>query len=147
MPEDIALEIRQVSPVSTEWKDMRRELGVDVGRNARIARAVFEVRAEYRPVPATVLLPGYPNPFNPEVRLPFELAEPANVQIRIHNVLGQEVRRLDLGPLPAGRYTGPGRAARWDGRNEQGMPVSSGMYFGVLHAGERTAVQKMTLIR
>ena len=66
----------------------------------------------------TILLPNYPNPFNPETWIPYQLANPSDVQIVIYNTRGTTIRHLTLGHQPAGYYTTRDRAAYWDGRNE-----------------------------
>ena len=93
----------------------------------------------------TVLLANYPNPFNPETWIPYQLDKPAEVTISIYAVDGQVVRRLALGHQPAGMYQNRSRAAYWDGRNEFGEPVASGIYFYTLTAGEFTATRKMLI--
>ena len=93
----------------------------------------------------TALLPNYPNPFNPETWIPYQLAEAANVTLTIYAVDGTVVRRLALGHQPIGIYQGKSRAAYWDGRNKLGEPVASGVYFYTLAAGEFTATRKMLI--
>ena len=93
----------------------------------------------------TSLLPNYPNPFNPETWVPYQLAAPADVTLTIYDIHGRVVRDLDLGHQRAGMYHGRTRAAHWDGRNAQGEPVASGVYFYTLKAGEFTATQKMLI--
>ena len=98
------------------------------------------------PIPKeTALLTNYPNPFNPETWIPYELAETAEVTVSIHAADGKRVRTLALGSLPAGIYQTRTRAAYWDGRNAQGEPVASGIYFYTLQAGEFTATRKMVI--
>ena len=98
------------------------------------------------PVPReTALLANYPNPFNPETWIPYELAETAEVTVSIHAADGKRVRTLALGQLPAGTYQSRSRAAYWDGRNAQGEPVASGIYFYTLQAGDFTATKKMVI--
>ena len=94
---------------------------------------------------ATALLPNYPNPFNPETWIPYQLAKPAKARVSIHAADGKLVRTLDLGELPAGVYQDKGRAAYWDGRNEQNEPVASGVYFYTLTAGDFVATRKMLI--
>ena len=65
----------------------------------------------------TQLLPNYPNPFNPETWIPYQLASSSDVQITIYNMKGSVIRTLALGHQSAGYYTGRSRAAYWDGRN------------------------------
>ena len=93
----------------------------------------------------TGLLANYPNPFNPETWIPYQLAVPADVMLSIYAVDGQIVRRLTLGHKAAGRYQSRSRAAYWNGRNEVGEPVASGIYFYTITAGEFTATRKMLI--
>ncbi len=93
----------------------------------------------------TTLLPNYPNPFNPETWIPYQLAEPAEVSISIYSVDGKLVRTLDLGHHPIGIYKSRNRAAYWDGRNELGESIASGVYFYTLTAGDVTATRKMLI--
>ena len=93
----------------------------------------------------TALLPNYPNPFNPETWIPYQLAIPADVSISIYAADGKLVRTLNLGHQPVGIYHQRSRAAYWDGRNTQGEPVASGVYFYTLAAGGFTATRKMLI--
>lgn len=93
----------------------------------------------------TVLLPNYPNPFNPETWIPYRLGASVDVTVTIYAANGMPVRALQVGHQPAGNYQSRGRAAYWDGRNTQGEPVASGLYFYTLTAGEFTATRKMLI--
>ena len=93
----------------------------------------------------TALLPNYPNPFNPETWIPYQLAEPAEVTLRIYAIKGEAVRTLTLGHQPAGIYQNRTRAAYWDGKNALGEPVASGIYFYTLTAGDFNATRKMLI--
>ncbi|MDE0468301.1 MAG: dockerin type I domain-containing protein [Candidatus Poribacteria bacterium] len=93
----------------------------------------------------TMLLANYPNPFNPETWIPYQLAEPADVTLTIYDINGRVVRALDLGHQPIGIYEGKSRAAHWDGKNAVGEPVASGVYFYTLTAGEFTATRKLLI--
>ena len=93
----------------------------------------------------TLLLANYPNPFNPETWIPYQLAKPAEVSISIYAIDGKLVRALDLGHQRAGMYQSRARAAYWDGRNAVGEPVASGVYFYTLSAGDFTATRKMLI--
>ncbi len=93
----------------------------------------------------TTLLPNYPNPFNPETWIPYRLAEPTAVSISIYSIDGHLVRTLTLGHQPMGIYESRSRAAYWDGRNELGESVASGVYFYTLTAGDFTATRKMLI--
>ncbi len=93
----------------------------------------------------TVLLPNYPNPFNPETWIPYHLSKDADVTLRIYAMNGTLVRTLALGHQPAGIYQNRSRAAYWDGKNAFGEPVASGVYFYTLKAGDFTATRKMLI--
>ena len=95
----------------------------------------------------TKLLPNYPNPFNPETWIPYQLAEAARVQIRIYDVVGHLVRELDLGTKLAGSYLSKPQAAYWDGGNDMGETVSSGVYFYTLEAGNYRRTRRMIIAR
>ncbi len=93
----------------------------------------------------TTLLANYPNPFNPETWIPYQLVEPAAVKLHIYSVNGVLVRTLTLGHQTAGLYHSRNRAAYWDGKNTQGERVASGIYFYTLSAGDFTATRKMLI--
>ena len=93
----------------------------------------------------TALLSNYPNPFNPETWIPYQLAKATDVTLTIYDVRGVVVRRLALGHRPPGFYYSRGRAAHWDGRNTLGEKVASGLYFYKFTAGDFTATQKLLI--
>lgn len=93
------------------------------------------------------LLQSYPNPFNPEAWIPFKLAEGTEVAINIYNLSGQLVRTLDLGQLNPGSYLDKAKAAYWDGRDETGSEVSSGIYLYQLKAGSYVATRRMIVLK
>ena len=95
----------------------------------------------------TRLLANYPNPFNPETWIPYQLAIDANVTLTIYDANGVPVRVLDLGHRPTGVYHARNRAAYWDGRNEHGEAVASGVYFYTLTAGDFSATRKMLITK
>ena len=95
----------------------------------------------------TLLLPNYPNPFNPETWIPYHLSQDADVALTIYDTSGQVVRRLDLGHQQAGYYTDRTKAAYWDGRNDMGEQVASGLYFYHLKAGDYTALRRMVIVK
>ena len=95
----------------------------------------------------TVLLPNYPNPFNPETWIPYHLAEAADVHITIYDIQGAVVRRLALGHRSAGYYTDRSKAAYWNGRNESGESVASGVYFYQFRAVDYTATRRMVIVK
>ena len=117
-------------------------IDIDVNVNLKkppLAPAITVLPAE------TVLLSNYPNPFNPETWIPYQLAKPAKVTVFLYATDGKLVRTLDLGYQPAGVYQNKSRAAYWDGKNELGEPVASGVYFYTLTAGEFSATRKMLI--
>ena len=93
----------------------------------------------------TRLLLNYPNPFNPETWIPYELAETANVTVTIYSVNGAPIRTLKLGHQSAGTYINKNQAAYWDGHNEFGEKVASGIYFYTFTAGTFSATGKMLI--
>ena len=114
--------------------------------------AVLEVflalLAEMGAIPeTTALLPNYPNPFNPETWIPYHLTKDAEVIVRIYDMRGVAVRELVLGHQAAGVYQSRGRAAYWDGRNQIGEKVASGLYFYTLTAGDFTATRKLLIAK
>ena len=93
----------------------------------------------------TRLLLNYPNPFNPETWIPYQLAEATKVTVMIHAMNGSLIRTLELGHQAAGTYKSKSQAAYWDGRNEFGEQVASGLYFYTLTAGDFSATHKMLI--
>ena len=93
----------------------------------------------------SLLLQNYPNPFNPETWIPYQIREPAEVAIRIYDATGRLVRTLSLGYRKAGFYLG--HAAYWNGHNDAGEKVSSGVYFYQLQAGDFNATRKMVIVK
>ena len=93
------------------------------------------------------LAANFPNPFNPETWIPYQLAEDADVTLTIHALNGRQVRRLKLGHQTAGTYYSRSRAAYWDGKNKFGEQVASGVYFYTLTAGDYSATRKMLIIK
>ena len=95
----------------------------------------------------TALLPNYPNPFNPETWIPYRLAEDAFVTVTIYDQSGRVVRRLNVGHQTAAAYERRSKAIYWDGRNEVGDKVASGIYFYTLTAGDFSATRKMLILK
>ena len=95
----------------------------------------------------TQLLANYPNPFNPETWIPYELATDTTVKITIYNTHGVVIRTLELGHQSAGYYTGRDRAAYWDGRNALGEQVASGIYFYQFETDEISSMRKMVILK
>ena len=95
----------------------------------------------------TRLLANYPNPFNPETWIPFELANDAGVKVQIYDVSGRLVRTLDIGHRSAGHYIDRSAAAYWDGYSSSGERVASGMYLYRLTAGDFSAMRRMAILK
>ena len=95
----------------------------------------------------TLLLANYPNPFNPETWIPYELATDTNVKVTIYNTQGVVIRSLQLGHQSAGYYMGRDRAAYWDGRNALGEQVASGLYFYQLETDAMSLMRKMVILK
>jgi flagellar hook assembly protein FlgD len=85
---------------------------------------------------------NYPNPFNPTTTIKYQLPQDSKVTLTIYNTLGQVVRTLVNEDAKAGYYQ-----MQWDGRNDAGTSVSTGMYIYRISAGNFTAVKKMTLMK
>ncbi|MCG3118128.1 MAG: hypothetical protein ALAOOOJD_00267 [bacterium] len=101
-----------------------------------------EVASEQSPVTSYELAQNYPNPFNPTTTINFALPEAGEVTLAIYNIYGQLVRQLVAGQMTAGRHS-----VMWNGKNERGQQVASGMYLYVLKAGEFTAHRKLVLMK
>jgi len=96
---------------------------------------------------AFILCQNYPNPCNPETWIPFQLSEDTDVMIRIHDSSGRLIKTLVLGHKSAGFYASKDRSAYWDGKNENGEQVASGIYFYTIQAGKYTATSKMLMLK
>ena len=123
------------------------ENGTSEGNRCAVSGAQSgEVRSEpveaERPVPATLLFQNRPNPFNPVTAIRYEIARASHVTLRIYSPSGQLVRTLVDRKLLAGS-----RETTWDGTNDAGNPVASGIYVYRLRAGTVTESRKMTLLK
>ena len=146
-----ALAQEDIKPGSLQASDVHRWIrdakaaNVDPAGIAALEQLLAALTRVEAPPPKTVLLANYPNPFNPETWIPYELSAAAEVTVTIHSSDGKLVRTLELGQMPAGAYSDKDRAAYWDGQNEQGEPVASGVYFYTLTAGDFSATRKMVI--
>ena len=95
----------------------------------------------------TLLAQNFPNPFNPETWIPYQLSKATEVKISIYDVSGHLVRSLDLGWQPVGSYMTPSSAAYWDGKNAVGERVASGIYFYTLQTLDFTATRRMVILK
>ena len=127
------------------WIDEAKRLNLPDATFQRGIRELERLAAALAIPKETALLPNYPNPFNPETWIPYDLAEAVSVTLTFYDVRGRVVRTLALGHRPAGAYRTKPRAAYWDGRNEQGERVASGIYFYTFTAGNFTATGKLVV--
>ena len=95
----------------------------------------------------TSLMQNFPNPFNPETWIPYYLADTATVTVRIYNVTGELIRSIDVGKQAAGAYTSRQRAAYWDGKDDAGQSVASGIYFYQLLADDFSETRRMVVMK
>ena len=93
------------------------------------------------------LLVNYPNPFNPDTWIPFQISTGSEVILTIYNLQGQIIRQIDLGFKPAGFYVRKDRAIYWDGRSQNGERVASGIYVYQLRASDFSESRKLALIK
>ncbi len=134
---------RNVSPSTIQtWIDLAR-IEDDGSAIFDLGIANLEVLLASRIPSETRLLLNYPNPFNPETWIPYQLAEATDVRVTIHSMNGSLIRTLELGHQAEGVYQSKSQAAYWDGRNEFGEQVASGVYFYTLTAGNFSATGKM----
>jgi hypothetical protein len=93
------------------------------------------------------LLQNFPNPFNPETWIPYDLSQYASVDIYIYDVQGRLVRHLNIGKQVAGSYITKDKSAYWDGRDDRGEKVASGVYWYTLRAGDFNATRRMVIVK
>ena len=98
-------------------------------------------------VKQTTIFQNYPNPFNPETWFPYNLAESAEVIVKIYDIHGALVRQLDIGEQQPGSYRGREKAAYWDGRDKSGEIVASGVYFYTFTAGDFQRTRRMVILK
>jgi hypothetical protein len=145
------LHVHLVDDDTDAYIDMRRHRGYDYVAGGRVRH--FRVVVGARPVGPRglprelVLRPNFPNPFNPETWMPYALPVAGSVEVRIYGVSGSLVRRLDLGVRPPGYYETRDQAAHWDGRNDLGELVASGVYYYEVHAGAERLRRRMQVVR
>ena len=128
------------------WLALAQGLGIGDANFQRGIRFLEGLLAALTPK-ETTLLPNYPNPFNPETWIPYRLAREAEVAVTIYDTKGTPVRRLTLGNQAAGYYAARGKAAYWDGRNEDGEAVASGIYIYQFRAGDYAASRRMVIVK
>ena len=167
--EKVASDREQVSAV---WADLTRKSVIEVGDKIEIAllderdtivsgpfqrtvqtsdihNAYLTVQmrvGDVRPK-ETILSQNFPNPFNPETWIPYQLSRDSNVTIQIYNVSGSSIRTLNLGHKSIGSYMTSSTAAYWDGKNDAGEHVSSGIYFYALQTENFSATRRMVILK
>ena len=114
---------------------------VSLGKKGAKILIAYEIPGE------TKLLPNYPNPFNPETWIPFRLAEDAMVVLIIYDMTGAVVRTIEVGHQSTAVYESRDKAIYWNGRNDFGEQVSSGIYFYHLTANDFEATRKMLILK
>ena len=158
--------------VSAVWADLNRKSVVEVGDKIEIAlldergtivsgpfqrtvqtsdihNAYIAVQmrvGDVRPK-ETVLGQNFPNPFNPETWIPYQLSRDSDVMIKIYDISGSKIRSLNLGRKSIGSYMTSATAAYWDGKNDTGEHVSSGVYFYTLQTEGFSATRRMVILK
>jgi hypothetical protein len=127
-----------------QWLSAAQQLGITDATSQRGILFLQQLLVSLTPK-ETTLLANYPNPFNPETWIPYHLVKDADVTLHIYAMNGTLVRTLALGHQPAGMYQNRSRAAYWDGKNQFGEKVASGVYFYTLTAGDFSATRKMLI--
>ena len=167
---------RQVSSehkeFNTVWADLSRQSVIEAGDTLEVmlfddvgnivsgpftqAVDVEDLRNAYLSLPLTVgdmhpaetiLAQNFPNPFNPETWIPYQLEKSADVTLQIYDTSGGIVRTIDLGFKSQGFYMTRSTAAYWDGRNNMGEQVASGVYFYSLQTADFSATRKMLILK
>ena len=140
-------DLSNISAADVErWLARAQGLSVVDAKFQRGIRFLEDLLAALTPK-ETALLPNFPNPFNPETWIPYHLAQGAEVAITIYDTTGTPVRRLTLGNQTAGYYAERGKAAYWDGRNERGEAVASGIYIYQFRAGDYAASRRLVIVK
>ena len=146
-PSAYSSDLSMISPADVEkWLALTQDLSVSDANFQRGIRFLEGLLAALTPK-ETTLLPNYPNPFNPETWIPYRLAREAEVAITIYDTKGTLVRRLALGNQATGYYAERGKAAYWDGHNERGEAVASGIYIYQFRAGDYAASRRMAIVK
>jgi len=121
-----------------------------VRNHSHIIRVVVDATGKLKVVGLVpskfALLQNFPNPFNPETWIPYQLARDASVTVHIYNLKGQPIRTIALGQQAAGIYLTKDKAVYWDGRDDSGEKMASGVYFYTLQAGDFKATKRMVIV-
>ena len=142
-PQDLSL----LTPVDVKkWLSEAQQLKLTDAKSLRGILFLEQLLAALIPK-ETALLPNYPNPFNPETWIPYRLAEDAFVILTIYDSAGRVVRTIEIGHRVAAFYESRPKVIHWNGRNELGEQVASGVYFYHLSAGDYSATRKMLILK
>lgn len=123
--------------------DMREQRSIKLPSGKHVVTITLRDRIPEK----TAVFQNYPNPFNPETWIPYQLSESGNVVVSIYDVSGRLVKKLDIGHKDAGIYISREKSAYWDGKNEVGEQVSSGVYFYQIQSGKFSKMMKLVIIR
>ena len=134
-------------PLLDQNPDLKVDIEIDCELLVGVSADTDLIHIPLGAVKATALLQNYPNPFNPETWIPYQLADDAFVTLTIHDESGGLVRSFDVGYQRAGVYQNRSNAVYWDGRNESGEPVGSGVYFYQLDTGDYSKTRKMLILK
>ena len=143
---------QSAAAMAEDWLRLAREHGVGQasisdGFSYERGIAALEGLARMAIPETTALLANYPNPFNPETWIPYQLAHAANVTLSLRSSNGSLIRTMELGHQVAGAYHSRSDAVYWDGVNDAGETVASGVYFYTLTAGNFSATRKMLVVK
>ena len=138
--------LRSLRYCEVEWNILEKDKEMEWGVAGLLAEVRIKEGICFYQFPHT-LRANYPNPFNPETWIPYELATDTTVTLTIYNAQGVVVRTLQLGQQSAGYYTDRERAAYWDGRNALGEQVASGLYFYQLETDAMSLMRKMVILK
>ncbi len=144
---DVELDIVQVQVIEFHLRDTNHDGVVDILDFVDMASEESDESQAAPSANRPALRQNFPNPFNPETWIPYQLDRPSFVNIRIYRSTGEIIRTLDLGYRDPGFYVDRTKAAHWDGTDDTGQIVSSGIYFYTIQAGEFAATRKMIVAR
>ena len=125
----------------------RSKTPIPVPKKPDVVPFVWRLKGQGITPTRSTVLQNYPNPFNPETWIPYQLDKAAEVTVRIYTDTGAIVRTLALGKREPGFYQSKSEAAYWDGSNESGEKVASGVYFVVITMGERVFKLKIAMLK
>lgn len=115
---------------------------------SKLIQVTFPLKGKIPSIPSTTaLLQNYPNPFNPDTWIPYQLTKDSEVVVEVYDLKGRKVRAFELGKKKAGYYLSKEDALHWDGKDELGQEVPSGLYFYTLMAGDFKGTRGMLVIK